>query len=93
MTESEFYDLLADALQGMVRDGVRVKSIADQTGLSSSTLYKFMSKQTTYPRLHTAFAVLGYFGYTVEVKTHAKNRRTMPLVRDISKSTVKAEMH
>lgn len=71
MTESEFYDLLADALQGMVRDGVRVKSIADQTGLSSSTLYKFMSKQTNFPRLHTAFAVLGYFGYTVEVKTHA----------------------
>jgi DNA-binding phage protein len=72
MTESEFYDLLADALQGMVRDGVRVKSIADQTGLSTSTLYKFMSKQTTFPRLHTAWAVLNYFGYQVTVTKKGK---------------------
>lgn len=74
MTESEFYDLLADALQGMVRDGVRVKSIADQTGLSSSTLYKFMSKQTTYPRLRTAWAVLNYFGYQVTVTKKGTSR-------------------
>lgn len=74
MTESEFYDLLADALQGMVRDGVRVKSIADQTGLSSSTLYKFMSKQTIYPRLRTAWAVLDYFGYQVNISKKGKPR-------------------
>lgn len=73
MTEEEFYDLLADALQGMVRDGVKVKSIADQTGLSSSTLYKFMSKQTTFPRLHTAWAVLNYFGYQVTVTKKGKH--------------------
>lgn len=83
MTEEEFYNLLADALQGMVRDGVRVKSIADQTGLSSSTLYKFMSKQTTFPRLHTAWAVLNYFGYTVEVK----KRGHMPRLQNKGKSS------
>lgn len=83
MTESEFYDLLADALQKMVNDGVRVKSISAQTGLSSSTLYKFMSKQTTYPRLHTAFAVLGYFGYTIEVK----KRGNLPRLQNKGKST------
>lgn len=74
MTEAEFYDLLADALQGMVRDGVRVKNISAQTGLSSSTLYKFMSKQTTFPRLHTAWAVLNYFGYNVTVTKKGTSR-------------------
>jgi DNA-binding phage protein len=73
MTEDQFYDLLADALQGMVRDGVRVKDISAQTGLSSSTLYKFMSKQTTFPRLHTAWAVLNYFGYQVTVTKKGKS--------------------
>jgi DNA-binding phage protein len=67
MNEMVIYNLVADALSRIVGDGVKISSISHQTGLSSSTLYKFMRQDTLYPRFHTVMCVLDYLGYTINI--------------------------
>jgi DNA-binding phage protein len=74
MDAAGFYSLLAEAVARMVDDGITVKSIAEQTGLSASTIYKFMRQDTKHPQLRTAWAVLEYLGYEVTVTKKGKHR-------------------
>jgi DNA-binding phage protein len=72
MDEEFIYRIVASTLQKMVDDGVSVKNISIQTGLSPSTLYKFMRQDTRYPRFHTVMAVLEYLGFQITVTTKGK---------------------
>ena len=67
MNEQVIYNLVANALAKLISDGVKMKNVSLDTGLSSSTLYKFMRQDTTYPRFHTVMAVLEYLGFEVTI--------------------------
>lgn len=74
MQEEVIYRLVAGALQKMIDDGVKMKNVSLETGLSSSTLYKFMRQDTTYPRFHTLMAVLEYIGFQITITKKGKSR-------------------
>lgn len=67
MNEQLIYNLVAHALAKLISDGVKMKNVSLDTGLSSSTLYKFMKQETTYPRFHTVMAVLEYLGFEISI--------------------------
>ena len=67
MNEQLIYGMVAQALAKMISDGVKMSSVSLHTGLSSSTLYKFMLQETTYPRFHTLMAVLEYLGFEISI--------------------------
>lgn len=73
MNEQLIYSLVAGALSKMISDGVKMKNVADSTGLSSSTLYKFMRQDTLYPRFHTLMAVLEYIGFEISLTRKGQN--------------------
>lgn len=67
MNEQVIYSLVAQSLAKMINDGVKMRNVSIHTGLSSSTLYKFMRQDTTYPRFHTVMAVLEYLGFEISI--------------------------
>lgn len=73
MNEQLIYRLLADTLAKIISDGVKMKNVSHETGLSSSTLYKFMRQDTSFPRFHTVVAVLEYLGYSLQLSKGKAN--------------------
>lgn len=93
-SEQAVKHMLGTGLRYVVDRGTKIKDISAETGLSASTIKKLMNEETEYPRFHTVFVILEYLGYEISIGiNNAKNRRNMPLVRDIPSSAIKTEMH
>lgn len=67
MNEQLIYGMVASALAKLISDGVKMKNVAEHTGLSSSTLHRFMRQETVYPRFHTVMCVLEYLGFEITI--------------------------
>ena len=65
--EEQARAFITDAMQTWLKHGGTYKQIAEEAGISVSTLKKLTEGDTTFPRFHTVEAVLGAFGRRIEL--------------------------
>jgi len=55
--------LIADGIRDKLKKGVKIRKIAEDTGLCSQTISRLIYGETKFPRFNTMIIILVYLGY------------------------------